>query len=367
MSESDLMDPCRPDAVVYPLHCRSRGNRGDKPARSGAGSGAEPAQSLGKIIGRSRAMQRVYQLIERVAPTDAAVMVTGESGCGKELVAETVHVLSSRAREPFVAVNCGALPPNLVEAELFGYDRGSFTGALKAHRGHFERAAGGTLFLDEISEMPADTQVKLLRVLEGGDFFHVGGERPFRANVRVIAATNRLPDEAMRAGILREDLFYRLSVFPIELPPLRERDDDILLLAHHFLHQQNRDLGTEKVFSEAFIERLSTYSWQGNVRELQNCICRAFILADRVLDLPDIAPPKPTATIGAHGKLEFMVGTSLADMERDTIFATLDRCQGNKRRTAEMLGVSLKTLYNRLNEYEKSDEAGAGQRKLASA
>ena len=307
---------------------------------------------MGSIVGRSRAMQQVFQLIECVAPTEATVMVSGESGCGKELVAQTVHALSSRRQQPFVAINCGALPANLVEAELFGYERGSFTGALKTHRGHFERAAGGTLFLDEISEMPADTQVKLLRVLEAGDFFHVGGERPFKADVRVIAATNRQPVDAMRAGTLREDLFYRLAVFPIEVPPLRERGDDIALLARHFLHRHNRDYGTDKTFSDAFLEYLRTYSWPGNVRELQNCVCRAFILAQRVLDVPCTAPPKPAAKIGADGTLAFEVGTSLSDIERDTIFATLDRCQGNKRRTSEMLGVSLKTLYNRLNEYE---------------
>lgn len=367
MDERDLREGGGCEAIVYPLQLRGRASRVDGQAVAAECTGLELAPGLGRIFGASPAMLEVYRMVERVAPTDAAVMVSGESGCGKELVAQTLHALSDRRARPFVAVNCGALPANLVEAELFGYERGSFTGALKSHRGHFERAAGGTLFLDEIGQMPADTQVKLLRVLENGDYFHVGGEKELKADVRIIAATNCPSLEAMRAGNLREDLFYRLAVFPIELPPLRERGDDIVLLARHFLHLQNRHHGTDKVFSEAFLERMRSYSWPGNVRELQNCICRAYILAERVLDLPSVAPPEPSPREQRDGVLEFPVGTSLADIERDTIYATLARCAGNKRRTAQMLGVSLKTLYNRLNEYASASRPDSASGAVGSA
>jgi DNA-binding NtrC family response regulator len=294
-------------------------------------------------------MQEVYRMIEKVAPTEATVFLTGESGCGKELVARTIHERSPRAHGAFVAINCGAIPQNLIEAELFGHERGAFTGANRQHRGCFERAEGGTLFLDEITEMPPEMQVRLLRVLEMGRFVRVGGDGEIRTNVRVLTATNRDALDAVRDGRLREDLMYRLAVFPIALPPLREREGDTELLAEHFLQSLNVESSSSKRFSRAALTTIRAYHWPGNVRELKNAVHRAFIMAEDLveLDLSGLACP------AVEGEcLRVPVGTSLAEMERQAIFATLDHCRGNKRRAAEMLGVSLKTLYNRLTAYQ---------------
>jgi DNA-binding NtrC family response regulator len=311
--------------------------------------GAPPTARCGLLYGSSPAMQRVNEMIERVAPTDASVLIVGESGSGKELVASTIHRSSAR-RGPFVAVNCGAIPASLVEAELFGYEKGAFTGAARTHRGYFERAAGGTLFLDEITEMSPDAQVRLLRVLEMGKFWRVGGDSEIRADVRVIAATNRDLADAVAQGRLREDLMYRLAVFPISLPPLRGRGGDIELLARHFLEQLNDEAGTGKTLSKRSLDLLRTHPWPGNVRELKNCVHRAFILSDDQVELEHMLPGT-AADPAEPGRLSFAIGTPLSSMEKRTIFATLAHCQGNKRRTAQLLGVSLKTLYNRLNEY----------------
>ena len=304
---------------------------------------------FGRLYGSSTVMQEVYRMIEKVAPTEATVFITGESGCGKELVARTIHERSPRARGSFVAINCGAIPQNLIEAELFGHERGAFTGANRQHRGCFERAEGGTLFLDEITEMAPEMQVRLLRVLETGRFVRVGGDGEIRTNVRVLAATNRDAIDAVREGRLREDLMYRLAVFPIALPPLRERDGDTELLAEHFLQNLNVEGGTSKRFSRAALTTIRAYHWPGNVRELKNAVHRAFIMAEDVVEL-DLAGLACPAVEGEC--LRMPVGTSLAEMERQAIFATLDHCRGNKRRAAEMLGVSLKTLYNRLTAYQ---------------
>jgi len=304
---------------------------------------------FGRLYGSSTVMQEVYRMIEKVAPTEATVFITGESGCGKELVARTIHERSPRAHGAFVAINCGAIPQNLIEAELFGHERGAFTGANRQHRGCFERAEGGTLFLDEITEMPPEMQVRLLRVLEMGRFVRVGGDGEIRTNVRVLTATNRDALDAVRDGRLREDLMYRLAVFPIALPPLREREGDTELLAEHFLQSLNVESSSSKRFSRAALTTIRAYHWPGNVRELKNAVHRAFIMAEDVveLDLSGLACP------AVEGEcLRVPVGTSLAEMERQAIFATLDHCRGNKRRAAEMLGVSLKTLYNRLTAYQ---------------
>lgn len=320
-----------------------------------AASRPAPAR-FGKLYGNSAGMQVVFGMIAKVAPTEATVLITGESGCGKELVAHSLHDLSPRRREPFVAINCGAIPSNLIEAELFGYEKGAFTGANRQHAGCFERAAGGTLFLDEITEMAPDMQVRLLRVLETGKFVRIGGDRELSANVRVLAATNREPSTAVRENLLREDLMYRLAVFPIHLPPLRDREDDAELLAEHFLRELNAASGTQKRLSRTALEAIRRHSWPGNVRELRNAIQRAYIMADDFVDLNlgSLACPE------ARGqKLEFTVGMPLANMERQAIFATLDHCRGNKRQCAELLGVSLKTLYNRLTAYHAADAEGA--------
>jgi DNA-binding NtrC family response regulator len=310
---------------------------------------------FGKIVGRSPAMQRVYDLVARVAPTQASVLLTGESGTGKELVAETIHQLSRRKERPFLAVNCGALAQGLVESELFGHEKGSFTGAERTRRGYFEEASGGTMFLDEVTEMPPDLQVKLLRVLETGTVLRVGASGNVGVDVRVVAATNRDPERALAEGKLREDLYYRLNTFPIALPPLRERGEDIELLAQHFLAEVNEREGTGKGWAPRALAKLGAYAWPGNVRELKNVVERAAILADAEIGeelLPD-GPGAPAPPAGASA-VQVAVGSSLAQAERRLILATLQQVGGDKRKAAAILGISVKTLYNRLNVYDAS-------------
>ena len=309
------------------------------------------------LIGRSASMSRVRELIERVGPTDATVLLVGESGTGKELVAEAVHRRSSRAGGPFVAVNCGAIPELLIEAELFGHEKGSFTGAIRTQSGFFERADGGTLFLDEITEMPIEMQVPLLRFLESRRYFKVGGRQEIAADVRVIAATNRAPHDAIRNRKLREDLYYRLAVFPLELPPLRERDEDAVALAEHFLALLNVASGTRKRLSQNSRDLARRYSWPGNVRELRHAIERSFILADDTLELADAlewdSRRSQFASNGDGNTLQVAIGSRLRDVEKSLIEATLEHFAGNKRHTADALGCSLKTLYNKLNTYSR--------------
>ena len=314
---------------------------------------------FGPLIGASPAMQAVYDMVARVAPTDATVLVQGESGTGKELVAQTLHQLSRRRKEPFVALNCAAVSPQLIESELFGHERGSFTGAARTHKGYFERAEGGTLFLDEISEMPIELQVRLLRVLETGTVARVGGESELKVDVRVVAATNREPEHAVADGRLREDLLYRLSVFPIRLPALRERAGDVELLVRAFLAELNAAQGTRKGISRAALELLQGHQWPGNVRELKNALHRAFILADEEIEpghipllraqLPNGSEPEAPV---AGGMVQLRVGCPLAEAERRLILATLHEQGGNKEKTAKTLGIRLKTLYNKLNKYK---------------
>jgi DNA-binding NtrC family response regulator len=283
------------------------------------------------------------------------VLITGESGTGKELVAQAIVDLSPRRHRPFIPLDCGAIPPTLIESELFGHERGSFTGATQQRRGHFERASDGTLFLDEITEMPIELQVKLLRVLESGALTRVGGEARIPVAVRLIAASNRPPREAIQASKLREDLYYRLNVFPIVLPPLRERDGDAILLADQFLEAINISEGTSKRLSADARERIRTYSWPGNVRELKNELQRAYIMSEDVVELDGLAAgphPAPASRSGVQPPPD--VGGSLDNAERQLILATLERCGGDKKRAAEILGISLKTLYNRLHLYAKT-------------
>jgi DNA-binding NtrC family response regulator len=305
---------------------------------------------FGSIIGASQAMQHVYDLINRVAPTDTTVLITGETGVGKELVAQMIHERSRRAKEGFLPINCGAVAPSLIESELFGHEKGSFTGADRQRKGVFERANKGTLLLDEVTEMPAELQVRLLRVLETSVVTRVGGDRLETVNVRVIGATNRDPSEAVAAGRLRQDLLYRLNVFPIHVPPLRERAGDLELLARHFLAELNQAAETTKTLSDAALERLRSHSWPGNVRELKNVIERAFILAsDRIEAAQVPLEGKPVERGGSD--LAISVGMSVAEAERRLIQLTLDQFSGNKKEAARVLGLSLKTLYNRLREY----------------
>jgi DNA-binding NtrC family response regulator len=319
-----------------------------------------PLAAVGSLLGASPAMQQVFRLIERVGPTEASVLLTGESGSGKELAAQSIHECSARRDGPFVAINCGAIPAGLIEAELFGYERGSFTGAVRAHAGVFERAQGGTLLLDEVTEMPLDMQTRLLRVLETRKFYRVGASTEFTSDVRVIASTNRCPLQAVQTGQLREDLLYRLAVFPVDMPPLRNRGDDVELLAEHFLGELNAQAGTQKRLSALARMMLKQHTWPGNVRELRNCIERAFILGDALLELAPLIPGTAAARdsdhVGDGERLNIRVGSRIYDMERSLIEATLNYFKGNKRRAADALGCSLKTLYNKLNGYSQSQE-----------
>jgi two-component system, NtrC family, response regulator AtoC len=321
---------------------------------------------FGALLGSSPPMQALYDAISRVAPTSATVFVRGESGTGKELVAQTVHSLSRRKKQRFLALNCSAVSPQLIESELFGHERGSFTGADRMHRGYFERADGGTLFLDEVTEMPLELQVRLLRVLETRMVTRVGGEQQLPTDVRIIAATNRDPEQAVADGKLRQDLLYRLAVFPLEIPPLRERGNDVRLLAQAFLSTLNEAERTDKRFTAHALAALQAHSWPGNVRELKNAVERSYILADHLIDGPQL-------TIGSEGSaaegdagsgdagsvgaaLGVAPGMSIGEAEKRLIMATLSACDGNKVQAAGMLKISLKTLYNRLNEYGASSE-----------
>ena len=311
---------------------------------------------FGRLVGRSPAMQDVYDKIARVAPTEATVLLLGESGTGKEIVARTIHDLSRRRKQPFLAINCGAISPNLIENEMFGHERGSYTGADRLHKGYFEQADGGTLFLDEITEMPLELQVRLLRVLESGSFMRIGTTRTIEADVRIIAATNRDPRDAVRAGKLREDLYHRLNVFPLEMAPLRERGDDIELIALHLLEEMNQACGTRKVFAPGALAKIRQHAWLGNVRELKNFVHRAYIMAgedglEGPSPEPERAPLRATSGLSSGPAITVPLGTPLSVAARELILSTLQHCNGERKRTAEMLGICTKTLYNRLREY----------------
>ncbi len=308
------------------------------------------------LLGESEAMRVLREHISRVAPTEASVLLLGESGTGKELVAQNIHVQSARQRQAFLPVNCGAISPQLIESEIFGHEKGSFTGADRQHKGYFERASGGTLFLDEVVEMPIELQVKLLRVLETGSFMRIGSNQELQTDVRIVAATNRDPEGAIAAGKLRLDLYHRLNVFPLKIPALRERGADVGILAQHFLDEFNRAHDTAKALSSRALSVLGGYHWPGNVRELRNFMQRAYILSDQQIDAHALEPGPAQCTATAL-TLAIPVGTSLADVDRRLIFATLDLCGGVKKRAADLLGISLKTLYNRLEEYGNQDRA----------
>jgi DNA-binding NtrC family response regulator len=330
-------------------------------ARSDFSESVVPFAAPSPLLGDSEAMQEVFRLIERVGPTEASVLLTGESGSGKELAAQSIHDRSARRGGPFIAINCGAIPIGLIEAELFGYEKGSFTGAVRAHAGVFERAQGGTLLLDEVTEMPLDMQTRLLRVLESRKFYRVGASVEFSSDVRVIASTNRCPLQAVQNGQLREDLLYRLAVFPIDMPSLRSRGSDVELLAEHFLTELNVQSRTQKRFSAMARMTLKQHTWPGNVRELKNCIERAFILGDQTLELAPLIQNAARAgdTASDRERLDIRVGSRIYDMERSLIEATLDYFKGNKRRAADALGCSLKTLYNKLNGYSQNQECAS--------
>jgi transcriptional regulator with PAS, ATPase and Fis domain len=306
------------------------------------------------IVGQSPATRRIISLIEKIAATTAPVLITGESGTGKELAAKSIHVRSPRRERPFVAVNCAAVPETLIESELFGHERGAFTGAHLRHEGCFERANGGTLLLDEITEMRSEMQAKLLRVLEEKEVRRVGGVREIPIDVRVLAASNRQPRRALREGRLREDLYFRLSVLSLELPPLRHRIEDVPLLTAEFLRQFNRehDRAVQGV-TEDCLKSLKAYSWPGNVRELRNVIERAVILCGSSkltsCDLPtELADQAET---GIAPDFTIRVGASLKEIEAELILRTLASVGGNKTRAARILGVARRSMYNLLERH----------------
>jgi len=366
--------------------------------------------SLGELVGTSSKMREIFALLQQAGPSKACVLITGESGTGKELVARTVHALSPRRQGPFIAINCAALPETLIESELFGHEKGSFTGASERRAGCFEVAQHGTLLLDEIGEMPIQTQAKLLRILEDSKVRRLGGKAEFEVDVRVIAATNKVPEEAVRGGHLREDLYYRLNVFHIHLPPLRDRREDILPIAEALLGDLNRKHECRVVeIPPPVVEALMNHSWPGNVRELRNVLERAVILAGEgaieLKHLPGFLQPRgstpeapgtrgstaasgstpassaagggapgsggtPTPTVASASvpvpppedkeTVRFQIGTTVEEAEKQLILRTLEHTRNNKTRAAEILGISLKTLHNKLKEYGAGREYGMG-------
>ncbi|WP_261884187.1 sigma-54 interaction domain-containing protein [Vibrio pelagius] len=307
---------------------------------------------FGMLVGSSRPMHNLYRTLRRVAKTEANVLIVGESGAGKELVAQTIHLASDRKEQPFIAINCGAISPELVDSELFGHEKGAFTGANRTHQGVFKQAEGGTLFLDEVTEMPLEHQVKLLRVLETGEYRPVGSNTLHVANTRIIAATNRDPQVAIEEQFLREDLYFRLAHFPINIPPLRERGCDIVGLAKHFIAHRNANEVAPKAILPSALEKIAAHTWPGNVRELKHCIERAFILADDTIKDEHLIFDTPPLETGSTLEDRVPAGVALEEIEKAAIMNTLEENEGNKKETAEDLGISIKTLYNKLDKYQ---------------
>jgi DNA-binding NtrC family response regulator len=345
--------------------------------------------SLGELVGTSPQMQEIFALLQQAGPSKACVLITGESGTGKELVARTVHALSPRRQGPFVAINCAALPETLIESELFGHEKGSFTGASERRAGCFEVAQHGTLLLDEIGEMPMQTQAKLLRILEDSKVRRLGGKTEFEVDVRVVAATNKVPEEAVRGGHLREDLYYRLNVFHVHLPALRERKEDIRPIAESLMGDLNRkhECRVAEIASDV-MEAFERHAWPGNVRELRNVLERAVILAGEgtiemkhlpaflqsrsatasgpapvaaaVASASAASPVQPPAARDESDAVRFQIGTTVEEAEKGLILRTLEHTRNNKTRAAEILGISLKTLHNKLKEYGAGKEDSVG-------
>ncbi len=315
------------------------------------------AGSLGILVGGSKKMLEIFRLIELVAPSTASVLITGASGTGKELVARTIHELSPRRNKPFVPINCAAIPETLIESEIFGHERGAFTGALERRTGCFELAEGGTLLLDEIGEMPVGTQAKLLRVLEDRKLRRMGSKVETTVDVRVLAATNKVPETAVARGELRNDLYYRLNVFNIHMPPLHEHKDDIPALVESLLKDMSAKHGRKvAAVSEAVLNSFQTYSWPGNVRELRNALERAVIVCEgAVIETKHLPPgfghPAVHPSSEDPDAIHLGVGTTVGEAERQLILKTIESTSNNKTRAAEILGISLKTLHNKLKEY----------------
>jgi DNA-binding NtrC family response regulator len=348
--------PLKPP-VLRALLDRAFGKVRDQQAVAALTRDLRTAGKLGVLVGTSPAMQDVMRQVEMAAPSTASVLITGETGSGKEMVARSIHMLSPRAERPFVAINCSAIPESLMESEIFGHEKGAFTGAAERRIGCFELADGGTLLLDEIGEMPAQTQAKLLRVLEDRKVRRLGSKVETPVDVRVLAATNKNPEEAVADGHLRQDLYFRLNVFHIHLPPMREHKEDLPQLVDHLL----ADISAKhhkKVFGVGsdVMDLFKSYPWPGNVRELRNVLERAAIASDRgTVSRQHLASDfgrTPATTNSGLGALRFPVGTTVDAAERELILQTLNATNQNKTRAAELLGISLKTLHNKLKEYE---------------
>jgi DNA-binding NtrC family response regulator len=329
--------------------------------------------SLGALVGPSKKMQEIFRLIEMVAPSTASVLITGASGTGKELVARTVHELSPRKNKPFVAINCAAIPETLIESEIFGHEKGAFTGALERRTGCFELAEGGTLMLDEIGEMPIATQAKLLRVLEDRKLRRLGGKVETTVDVRVLAATNKVPEDAVARGELRNDLYYRLNVFNIHMPPLSEHKEDIPDLVQSLLVDMSAKHGRKvSTVSEAVLNAFKTHSWPGNVRELRNVLERAVIVCDSgVIETKHLPPDFGKVIVRASSddgdSVRLGVGTTVGEAERLLILKTLESTNNNKTRAAEILDISLKTLHNKLKEYGNATAESAPEKEETEA
>lgn len=330
------------------------------------------AGSLGSLVGPSKKMQEIFRLIEMVAPSTASVLITGASGTGKELVARTIHDLSPRRNKPFVPINCAAIPETLIESEIFGHEKGAFTGALERRTGCFELAEGGTLLLDEIGEMPVATQAKLLRVLEDRKLRRLGSKSETTVNVRVLAATNKVPEDAVARGELRNDLYYRLNVFNIHMPPLREHKEDVPELLQNLLMEVNTKHGRKvAAVSEAVLNLFRNYAWPGNVREMRNTLERAVIVCDGAVIETKHLPPgfghiAARPPVNDPDSIHLGIGTTVQEAERQLILKTLESTNNNKTRAAEILEISLKTLHNKLKEYG-SAEAASGKEEIAEA
>ena len=318
--------------------------------------------ALGRLVGSSPKMLEIFHLVEMVAPSTASVLITGASGTGKELVARTIHDMSPRRNKPFFPINCAAIPETLIESEIFGHEKGAFTGALERRTGCFELAEGGTLLLDEIGEMPVATQAKLLRVLEDHKLRRLGSKVETSVDVRVLAATNKVPDEAVEKGELRQDLYYRLNVFNIHMPPLRDHKDDIRELVKSLLAEMNKKHERKVAdVSEAVLSLFQSYSWPGNVRELRNTLERAVIVCESGLVETKHLPPgfgqNVRPAVHDPDAVHLGVGTTVEEAEKQLILKTLQATTNNKTRAAEILGISLKTLHNKLKEYGRAADA----------
>jgi len=345
-------------------------------------SGQNAGEIVGQTVGRSPALTSLMAMVDKIAPTSATVLIQGESGTGKELVARRLHFQSERSQKPYVIVNCGALQESLLESELFGHEKGSFTGAVGQKIGLCEVADNGTLFLDEIGELSLPIQAKLLRFLQEGEFYRIGGKRPIKVDVRIVSATNRDLETEVRESRFREDLFYRLNTITLRMPPLRKRKEDIPALVEHFLNRQGRTsrTGSKSIpyrVDPRLMDALVAYDWPGNIRELQNTIERLKILSDRnELRLEDLPPSilsqaagKASGQVTAHPPSSALTGADelglpLEEVEKSHILRTLAFCQGNKTRAAQTLGITIKTLYNKLNRYGDGHENTLGQAQL---